>query len=572
MKRKGFLAGLLAVLVLAATAQTTTPHAAAPDGNTVERQVDALFAPWNRPDTPGAVVEIIRNGKVVLSKGYGLADVEHAVPMTPATVMTAGSMSKQFTAFAIQLLVQDGKLALDDDIRTWVPEVPDFGKRITIRHLLHHTSGLRDYFILLLLAGGHGDDVVTQEDALALVARQRALNFAPGTELTYSNTGYLLLGVIVERVSGKPLAEFARERIFAPLGMTHTRFLHGYGTLVPGRAPSYVGSAADGYRHMTLGDSADGAGGLVTTAGDLALWDRNFYDGRVGGMALVARMQAVGTLNDGKSTDYASGLMVGDHHGRRMVWHSGSGAGYQTMLARFPDQHLSVVVLANAGDVDVWQSMPQIVDLVLDGKPVTPPAAAAPRKVFKEIAVDPASLDALTGTYALSPQYAITFTKEDGRLMAEGTGQTKIPAYAYGERAFFARAVDAQFTFDPPGKDGIVAGGVLHRDGVDAPARRVVRPVRPAADLHRFEGMFYSDELGVVYTVTARNGRLVLAWPRGTAPLDVDDKGETAAGFPFGGIRYRCGAHADCSGFTVDGERVRGLEFTRIALAPAGAR
>jgi CubicO group peptidase (beta-lactamase class C family) len=567
MKRKAILAGLLASLALATAAQATDP-----DGNAVERQVDTLFAPWTRPGTPGAVVEIIHDGKVVLSKGYGLADVEHDVPMTPATVMIAGSMSKQFTAFAIQLLAQDGKLTLDDDIRAWMPEVPDFGKRITIRHLLHHTSGLRDYFLLLAIAGAHGDDVVTQEDALALVARQHALNFAPGAELTYSNTGYLLLGVIVERVSGKPLADFARERIFTPLGMMHTRFLHGYGTLVPGRAPSYVGSAAEGYRHMTLGDSADGAGGVVTTAGDLALWDRNFYDGRVGGMALIERMQAVGVLNDGKPVDYASGLMIGEHHGRRMVWHSGSGAGYQTMLARFPDQHLSVVVLANAGDVDVWQSMPQIVDLVLDGKPVTPPAPPAARREFREIAVDPASLEALTGTFALSPQYAITFTREDGHLMAQGTGQMKIPAYPYGERAFFARAVDAQFTFDPPGKDGIVAGGVLHRDGVDTPARRVVRPVRSPADLHRFEGMFYSDELGVVYTVTARNGRLMLAWPRGTAPLDVDDKGETAAGFPFGDIRYRCGAHADCSGFTVNTERVRGLEFTRIAVAAAGAR
>jgi CubicO group peptidase (beta-lactamase class C family) len=568
MKKIALLAALLAALPLAQAA-AATPAPASRSARSAEQQVDALFAKWNRPGKPGAMVAVIRDGKVLLSKGYGFADLERSVPITPSTVFTVGSNSKQFTAFAIHLLAQDGKLSLDDDIRKYLPEVPDFGKTITIRHLLHHTSGLRDYFNLMLLTGWRGDDVITQEDALTLVERQRALNFAPGQEHLYSNTGYMLLGLIVDRVSGKPLAEFARERIFEPLGMKHTQFLHGYGTLVPARALSYVPSAAGGYQTMAVGDSADGAGGLVTTAGDLALWDRNFYDGRVGGKALVARMQATGVLNDGTPINYASGLLVDAHRGRRLVEHGGTINGFQAQLTRFPDQHFSVMVLANTADLDMYQTVRRIADIYLDPKlspELAPPSVTpeAPRKVFKEVAVDPARLDALVGFYALSPQAGIDFTKENGRLMARATGLAKVPVFAWGEREFFAKAVDAQFSFDPPGPDGVIAGGVLHQNGQDIPARRVARPVLPAEALKKFEGDFYSDELRVLYSVASKDGGLVLTHPRGTAALDVDPTSGSAIG--FGDIKYQCSAQDACTGFTVSTGRVRQLQFTRVTL------
>jgi CubicO group peptidase (beta-lactamase class C family) len=555
-------------IVLLAIFTVALPWAAARAAAPPQQQVDALFAKWQRSDTPGAVVEVIQDGKVVLNKAYGMADLERNVPMTAATGMTVGSMSKQFTAFSIQLLAQDGKLSLDDDIRKYVPEVPDFGNTITIKHLLHHTSGLRDYFGLMLMTGWRGDDVITREDGLALVKRQRALNFAPGQEHLYSNTGYMLLGVIVERVSGKPLAEFARERIFAPLGMRHTRFLHGYGSIVPQRALSYVPSATGGYDYVAVGDSADGAGGLVTTAGDLALWDRNFYDGRVGGKALVARMLATGVLNDGKSINYASGLIVDAHRGRRIVEHSGGIAGFQAQLMRFPDQRFSVVVLANTSDLDIYQVTRKIADIYLERQPAAMPAAPeVQRRVFKAVALDPARLDALVGFYALSPETGIDFTKEDGQLMAQATGLLKIPVFAYGERDFFAMAVDAQFTFDAPDKDGIVAGGVLHQNGKDVPAKRAVRPALAADVLKRFEGDFYSDELRVLYTVARKDGALVLTYPRGVATLDLIDKDARATGFPLGDIRYTCSAHDACTGFTVNNLRVRNLQFRRVTLA-----
>lgn len=565
MKKIVFRVALLAAMPLAASQAAQSP----------ERQVDALFAKWNRPGMPGAVVEVIRDGKVVLARGYGMADLEHNVLMTPSASFTVGSNSKQFTAFSIYLLAQDGKLSLDDDIRKVLPEVPDFGKTITIRHLLHHTSGLRDYFDLMFMTGTRVDDVITPEDALALVKRQRALNFAPGQHYVYSNTGYLLLGQIVQRASGMPLAEFARVRIFEPLGMKHTRFLHGYGTIVPQRALPYLPSGAGGYDYVAVGDSADGAGGLVATAGDLALWDQNFYDGRVGGLALLARMQEPGVLGDGKPFNYASGLVVDAYRGRRIVEHGGAISGFNAQMTRFPDQHFSVLVLANTStsDLDAGRMTRRIADIYLDHEtPAQPAVPVAQEKVFKEIAFDPARLDALVGYYALSPQSGIEFSKEDGQLWARATGQARIPALPYGERDFFAKAIAAQFSFDAPGADGIAAGGVLHQNGRDIPARRTTRPGPPAELLTKFEGDFYSDELHVVYTVASKDGALVLTYPRGTVALDVDDKDALSLGSPFGTIKYQCGAQDGCTGFTVSNGRVWNLRFNRVALAAPATR
>jgi CubicO group peptidase (beta-lactamase class C family) len=556
MKRIALLAAFLAA-----------PVAASQPAQSQERQVDALFAPWNRPGMPGAVVGVIRDGKVLFTKHYGMADIERGVPMTAATEFFIGSMSKQFTAFAIHLLAKDGKLSLDDDVHLYLPDVPDFGKKITVRHLLHHTSGLRDYFDLMAMAGLRPGDVIAEDKALAMIRRQRTLNFEPGQEWDYSNTGYVLLARIVERVAGKPFPEFARERIFVPLGMTHTLFQQDCRTLVPGRALSYEPADTGGYRFAPVNISTAGDGGVLTTLGDLALWDRNFYDGRVGGMDVVRQMQATGVLNDGKPIDYASGLLVYTYRGLRLVEHSGASGGYSNQLWRFPDQHLSVMVFANTSDIDTFQTVRRIADMVLDRVPGAEPAAAAsPATTLKEIRLDPARLDALVGYYATSPQSGITFTKENGRLMALGTGFLKIPAFPYGERDFFARATDARFNFDPPGPDGIVAGGVLHRGGQDIPATRTVRPMSSAAELKRVEGDFYSDELHVLYSVAGKDGDLVLTYPGGTVTLGFNGERDYATG--FGTIKYECSADG-CTGFTISTERARNVRFTRVSLSSA---
>ncbi|MCS0611554.1 beta-lactamase family protein [Massilia kyonggiensis] len=556
MKRIALLAAFLAA-----------PVAASPSAPSPERQIDALFAPWNRPGMPGAVVGVIRDGKVVLTKRYGMADIERGVPMSPSAEFLIGSMSKQFTAFVIHLLAKDGKLSLDDDVHMYLPDVPDFGRKITIRHLLHHTSGLRDYFDLMAMAGLRPGDVIEEDKALALIRRQRTLNFEPGQEWDYSNTGYVLLARIVEHVAGKPFPEFARERIFVPLGMTHTLFQQDYRALVPGRVLSYVPADTGGYRLAPVNISMAGDGGVLTTLGDLALWDRNFYDGRVGGMDVVRQMQETGVLNDGKPIAYASGLLAYPYRGLRLVEHSGGAGGYSNQLWRFPNQHLSVMVFANTADIDTYHTVRKVADMFLDRVPGAAPAEPmAPAKTFKEIRLDPARLDALVGYYAMSPQSGITFTKESGRLMALGTGFLKLPAFPYSERDFFARGTDARFSFDPPGPDGIVAGGVLHRDGQDIPATRTARPMPSPAELKRLEGDFYSDELHVLYSFAGKDGDLVLTYPGGTVTLGFNGERDYATG--FGTLAYQCSPDG-CSGFTISTERARNVQFRRVALTSA---
>ncbi len=279
-------------------------------------------------------------------RGYGSANLEYRVPITPQTPFHVASVSKQFTGFAIVLLALEGKLSLDDDIRKHLEEVPDFGTPITIRHLIHHTSGLRDQWETLAMSGWRLDDVITREHILKMVARQRELNFPPGSEHMYCNTGYTLLAEIVARVSGQSFAEFTSERIFKPLGMTNSHFHDDHEMIVPGRAYSYS-KGEHGYRNSVLSYANVGATSLFTTAEDLARWLLNFEDPQVGGSDGIAMMLEPGVLNDGKKLNYAFGLVHSKRKGLDVVSHGGSDAGYRTVVIHLPQKRLGVVVLSN---------------------------------------------------------------------------------------------------------------------------------------------------------------------------------------------------------------------------------
>lgn len=534
----------------------------------VTEKLDSLFSAWDKQNTPGAAVAVIKDGQIVYSHGYGMADLERAAPNTPATVFHVASMSKQFTAFAVHLLAQDGKLSLDDDVRKYLPELHDYGQTITIRHLLHHTSGLRDQWNLLALAGWRLADVITEDDILHLLWSQKELNFAPGAEFLYSNTGYTLLGVIVKRVSGMSLPAFTHQRMFKPLGMQNTHFHDDYQSLVKGRASSYVKQPGGGYQYVALSYSNVGATSLFTTVEDLALWDQNFYDGRVGGKELLARMQTKGKLNSGKTIDYASGLMIGDHRGLSTVEHAGGDAGFRTDMLRFPDQHFSVTILSNAGEMNPSLLARKVADVYLHD--VLSPAPVEPKKQeWLEVQVDPKVLDTLVGDYALSPDFVITFTRENDQLMTQATGQGKFPVFGGGGRTFFAKVVDAQFTFSEPGDDGIVASGVLHQNGRDMLAKRVKRTPSPPDELNARVGEFYSDELHVLYTLTQKDGKLLLRYPRGEVTLDQTAPNVFSANFPIGKIQFKCETDKSCNEFALSNGRVRNLRFSRIVLNSA---
>lgn len=553
-------------------APLAAPLAAAAAAPSPEQQVDALFAKWSKPDVPGATVVVIRDGKVVLSKGYGMADLERGVPITSQTVFNVGSISKQFTAFAIQLLVQDGKLALDDDMRKYLPEMPDLKQTITIRHLLHHTSGIRDASNLLSLAGWRYEDVANPGDILSMLRRQRALNFAPGAEHLYSNAGYVLLAAIVERVSGKPLSAFAQERIFDPLGMKHTHFQTSYSDLVQNRALPYKLGPGGTYQYQPVNSVTPGPSDVLTTAEDLALWDGNFDDGRVGGKEVQARMLEAGVLNSGAPVNYASGLYFDTYRGLKLIEHLGTTGGYIAILTRFPGQHFTVAVLANARSVAPVKLSRRITDIFLDHELAPLPAEAAPKQYPAEVKLDQAKLDAVAGFYALSPEFGCNFTGEDGRLMIQCTGQGKFPAFASGDHAFFAKVVDAQFSFDTLAKNGLAGRFVLHQNGRDQPGLRARKPALSEADMRAYEGQYYSDELRVLYTVERKDGKLVMTYPRGELPMDYAGGGKFFVAGPVGVARFDCTSPATCSSFKVLGDRVREVQFTKVAIVAQGAR
>ena len=379
------------------------------------RRIDSVFARFT-PETPGCAAGIYENGRVAFAKGYGSSNIEYGVPITPQTPFIMGSVSKQFTAAAIALLVQDGRIRLDDDIHKYVPELPDYGKKITINQLVHHTSGLRDFWSLVDASGMRPDDGYTVADVVRLASRQRHLNFDPGAEYNYSNTGYVLLGVIVQRASGKSLREFAAERIFQPLGMPVSHFHDDHNQPVRGRAIAYSPVTSAGWKINVWNNDIVGQGGLMTTLEELQKWDENFYTGRVGGPTLLSRQLERGVLNDGKQIAYAFGLEIGEYRGLPMVEHSGSTGGYRTDITRFPEQHTSFVTMCNVSNADAVGLAHRMADVVLGSRFTKPAAAsnvrAAGQASIPAVSLTPAERASMTGRF-YSPELDATYELRD---------------------------------------------------------------------------------------------------------------------------------------------------------------
>jgi CubicO group peptidase (beta-lactamase class C family) len=432
-------------------------------------KVDQLMRPYDRRDAPGAVVAVTQRGRPVFTKAYGMANLEHGVPNAAGTVFHVASVSKQFTAFAVARLAEEGRLSLDDDVRRHLPDLPDFGAPITLRHLLHHTSGLRDQWSLWAMAGGRLDDVITQENLLDLVRRQRALDFRPGAEHRYSNTNYTLLAEVVARVTGEPFGPYLRRTVFAPLGMAATQVYEDHERLLPGRADSYQ-LGPGGYRRLVLSFANQGATSLQTTAGDLARWLANFGTARVGGPAVLRRMQERGVLAGGDTIAYALGIGIDEHRGLRRLQHGGSDAGYRAMVAYYPELDAGVVVLGNFAGLDAGGAAAEVAEAFFGDRmrpaPEPAPPPAAPVAVAASAARPPAPWRPAAGELAqfagryYSPELETVYTvaAEGDRLVARHRRGGRIPLAAadardafrggawYFERVRFERAADGRVT------------------------------------------------------------------------------------------------------------------------------
>jgi CubicO group peptidase (beta-lactamase class C family) len=336
--------------------------------------IDAVFAAFDSPGSPGCALGVVQSGRLVYERGYGSANLDYGLPNAPHMVYYVGSVSKQFTAAAVALLAAEGRISLDDDVRRWIPELPDYGRVMTVRHLVHHTSGLRDIYTLMDLAGLRLQDVLTDHDALALIARQAELNFLPGDDYLYSNSGYWLLGQVVARATGSSLREYAAERIFSPLGMVHTQFHDRADRVMPNRVLSYGGTPGDYRLTYIFNFDEVGAGGLYTTLGDLARWDANFYDPKVGGPELLATLLTPGVLASGEAITYAFGNTVDRRRGLHVVRHRGALMGFRADLVRYPSERFSVITLCNHGAIDAAALADRVTDVFLANRLTAEPA------------------------------------------------------------------------------------------------------------------------------------------------------------------------------------------------------
>ena len=362
-------------------------------------RIDSVFSRFAAPGSPGCALGVMRDGRLLYAKGYGLASIELNRPITPSTVFDLGSGSKQFTALAVVLLAQDGKLSLDDEIQKYLPEIPRYSRPVTIRHLLHHTSGLRDYIDLLGWSGVQEESVTGDRDALAILARQQAPNFEAGAEYLYSNSGFFLLSVIVRRASGKSLRAFAAERIFGPLGMRHSFYLDDHSEIVPDKAGSYA-PHGQGFQLALANWEQTGDGAVQTSVEDLLQWERNFGSGAVGGDAAIRALDTPGILNNGTAINYALGQVVDEYRGLRRISHGGSWAGFRAYFMRFPEQHTAISVLCNVANGVPSVSAAHVADLVL-ARSFTqePPAAPAFTPIGTRPPTTPRPLGDYVGRY-----------------------------------------------------------------------------------------------------------------------------------------------------------------------------
>lgn len=545
-------------------------------------RVDTLFAEHGRSDAPGGVAAVIQNGRIVYETAYGMADLERGVAVTPRSVFEIGSVSKQFTAMCMLLLEHDGKLSLDDDIRSHVPEMPEYEEPITLRHLLHHTSGIRDIETLIPLTGWHYPSYYSMARQIELITRQRALNFAPGERYLYSNSGYLLLAEVVRRVSGKTLREFAAERIFEPLGMRHTVFFDHPTQVIPGRAIPYS-NGDDGEYLMELWFLPfAGPSGLYTNLEDLARWDANFYDNRLGGgAALIERMEIPGRLADGEAIDYAAGLVIGENDGHRIIRHGGAWMGYRSSMVRYPEERLTVIQLANGSSMPV--SSGDIARIFLDAEAEAEAGTAgeteepeASKSKPEAVAVAPEVLATYEGTYwNESEQLLRTIEVRDGVLsyVRGGTNVTELAAVDAGRFTMVGVDNAVDVAFPAPGDAEAVAMTVTV-EGEDPLEFVHVEPVT-GATLAAYAGSYWSDELERELRLEVDGDAIAVGWADEerrlpAIPIGPDDfLSRRFVPVPWYPQDVRLRIERDdadrVTGLTLGCDMVRGVRFTKLS-------
>ncbi len=491
------------------------------ESNDISLKVDSLFKLWDKPNSPGVAVLILKDGKIIHKKGYGFANLEHDVPIDPNTIFHVASVSKQFTAFAIALLAHEGKLCLDDEIQKYVPEMAKFEHPITIRHLVHHVSGLRDQWALATIAGWRMDDVITTEHLMKIITNQQELNFAPGSKFLYSNSGYTLMAIIVERITGIPFPKYIKRTVLEPLRMNNSHVHDDHELIVKNRAYSYAPKPGGGFKKKVLSYANFGATSLFTTAEDLSKWMNNYTTAKVGGPQVISQMHERYTLTNGKTIDYAFGLMSKHYKGLPLIYHTGSDAGFRAYFGRFPEHRLGIILLSNVTSFQREQLAMRIADICL--KP----------QIEKYQKSEPIQIDykSCDGTYLIKSLgkllsvehvnngFAVHLEGWDKQLTfvneTQNTRENDVEKYKFAETDKFIGPENAYISFiSPEGKSNqlmpISFQIILNTYGEDLAGAKLDVVDWPIETLSEYIGTYRSAELNTAYHIIMVGDNLVL--------------------------------------------------------------
>ncbi len=543
--------------------------------STWSEPLDALFGTWNRPDRPGCALGIYREGELVFARGYGRAHLEHGAPITPDTVFHVASISKQFTAFLIALLAREGRLAITDDVRRYIPEWPA-GPALTLGHLVHHTSGLRDQWDLLRLAGFRHADLKTTGDVLRLALRQQGLNFQTGTRFQYINTGYTLLAIVVERITGRSFRRAAEELLFAPLGMGATLFQDDHREVLPGRAQAYSRDE-EGRLMIDMPDYATvGPTGLLSTLRDFARWEQNLLAPTVGDVELIQTVVTPGSLDDGRPTNYAHGWVVATWRGLPTLEHAGGDAGYRAHFLRFPSERLAIAIFANCSEVRPGELAHHVAEVCLAGRLTAAGSdsnsGSGRAWAGRALGIDAppaADLESMAGTYReVSGGIHCVVEHRGGRLFLIAPGELEYELAPWGGGHFRFLGSDVDCVFERAETTGGWRIVVFHGGAETAVCDQVeAQPTGLDEPPTGYVGSYWSDETESVYRVANGDGGLVLERPRATpAPLRRQGRDQFSDGDGRLHLQFLRDEESRITGFLVSAERVWNVRFKRTAL------
>jgi CubicO group peptidase (beta-lactamase class C family) len=532
-----------------------------PVATTPEGRVDQAAAQLYK-DTPGAVVGVIKGGTLAFVKGYGAADLTYGMPFTPETPTNIGSSSKQFTGFALALLASRGKLSLDDDVRKHIPELKDFGKKITVRHLLTHTTGYREFINTLIIGGRQvlEGDYIAPDEVIKVINRQPTLQNEPGEEFNYNNSAFSLATIVVERVTGRPFAEWMREEVFLPLGMTKTWVRANPGQIIPGRSIGYI-PGEGGFREVRDLHGSAGAGGIYTTPGDAAKWMRNFKTGQLGGPAVIKELTTSFVLNDGKPSNYGYGVFLDSTRGVRRWQHGGNDIAHSSTFVYYPDLDAGYVVFSN------YQGVPGgIAGVVADaffGQHMRAPQLASAAS-GGSVDVPTSTLRRYAGKYEMTTLGGLLINVElQGRqLQLQVAGQPALPLRATSMTSFEVVGAPARITFNTVADT--VVEGITFQQGGDHPGKRVAE--KPPADLASFAGRYFSEELETYYDLSVEDGKLVIRHRRFGPVTLTHTTGDSFSGtLPVTQVVFKRDAEGKITGFEAGNGRARGIVFKKVS-------